>query len=722
MSVLHMLAEITIYSAVIFAAIVLLRLAFRKKLSPALKYALWFVLIARLLLPVTFESDVRLSSLPETENITAAFAQTEQTESVAAETTTDAANTATESEISEDVGLPAQADPIETATARPTTEQVLLSVWLGGAAIVGGWMLLSYVLLWRKIRHDAVEPTAKLTAMLDEVKTELGIRRKIRMVCQYAYGAPAMMFPRTLWIPLGGIVAMSDTQAMDALRHELTHEKRADPPASMLLAALCAVYWFNPVVWAAAYLMRTDMETACDAMVTQRYSLAQRSEYANLLLNLYAQPALGVPALGLSGHGAKRQAKRRVTGLFQKQTSTPGAKIVAVLLTLVLLFGCFTTACQAADDSTARELSASEYPWPMDIAMEAVDRVDTEAEQITTYATFAVHADVRQPEDANPSVIHMTRNPMTDEEILALLEKLKPDADWTITEPDGTCKCFGTGTTTDGVTFTRSLTAIYDSSAVFRLTPEGMTVYAEQELINGADADKIPVDAFEQPIELTAKEAQKQADKVVDTLGATNVVLQAAERACMFETDEDGTLSVVSSGWDFVYVPVGGDLPCIYIGGQLYGDSYNGRFYYDESMYPLLRVYVDDSGMQRIDLVNMPVQSEVLQENVPIISYEVVLEQVKEEMAVMFGKTAYFPWAMLKQSVEVNVTSICLCSAVVGEEAVAGEDLLNPVDSAEQLIPVWQIVCTVAYEGKESLRAIELRYSAVDGLPLMIRW
>ncbi len=720
MDILHTLVEISLYSTVIFSVILLFRLVFRKKLSHGLKYVLWFVLIARLLIPVTFESSVQLL-IPQADiaNVLAPTERKEVTGTTAAANTGDAL---AKSEFSTDASLQTKTNPAENATAKLTTSQILLTVWLGGVVVIGGWMLYAYSSLWRKMQRDAVNPTRKLAAMLDEVKAELGIKRKIHLVCQCTYGAPAMIFPRTLWIPLGGMVSMDDTQAKDAIRHELTHAKRADPPVSMLLAALCVVYWFNPVVWATAYFMRADMETACDAMVTRCYSLAQRSEYANLLLNLYAQPALGVPALGLSGRGVKHQAKRRVIYIFHRQSSTAGVKIVAVLMTLVLLFGCFTTACQAADDSTAHELDVSEYPWPMDIAMETTDRVDTEAEQITTYATFAVHADVRQPEDANPSVIRMERTSMTDEEILALLEKLKPEADWAITEPNGTCKCFGAGMATDGVTFTRSLTAIYDSSAVFRLSPDGLTVYAEQELINGADAYKIPADAFEQPIELTEKKAKKQADKVIETLGATNVVLQAAERACMFETGDDGALIVASNGWDFVYVPVGGGLPCIYIGGMMYGDMYNNRFYYHESMYPLLRVYVDDNGMQRIDWVNMPVQTEVLQENVSIISYEAILEKVKEEMAGMFGSQLQFPWAMLNQSVEVNVTSICLCSAVVGEEAVLGDDLLKSVISAEQLIPVWQIVCTVAYEGKESHRAIELRYNAIDGLPLMIRW
>lgn len=53
MKLLNTLFEITIYSAVLFAAVTGFKLAFKNKLSPALHFTLWFLVIARLCIPVT---------------------------------------------------------------------------------------------------------------------------------------------------------------------------------------------------------------------------------------------------------------------------------------------------------------------------------------------------------------------------------------------------------------------------------------------------------------------------------------------------------------------------------------------------------------------------------------------------------------------------------------------------------------------------------------------
>ena len=57
MKLLSALFEVTAYSAVLFAAIMGFKLAFKSRLSPALHFALWFLVIARLCIPVTVESD-----------------------------------------------------------------------------------------------------------------------------------------------------------------------------------------------------------------------------------------------------------------------------------------------------------------------------------------------------------------------------------------------------------------------------------------------------------------------------------------------------------------------------------------------------------------------------------------------------------------------------------------------------------------------------------------
>lgn len=57
MKLLSALFEVTAYSAVLFAAVMGFKLAFKSRLSPALHFALWFLVIARLCIPVTVESD-----------------------------------------------------------------------------------------------------------------------------------------------------------------------------------------------------------------------------------------------------------------------------------------------------------------------------------------------------------------------------------------------------------------------------------------------------------------------------------------------------------------------------------------------------------------------------------------------------------------------------------------------------------------------------------------
>ena len=65
MNLFNTLLEISIYASFVVLGILLVRFLFRRWLSPALHYALWFLLIARLLLPVTFDSGVRLFTLPD---------------------------------------------------------------------------------------------------------------------------------------------------------------------------------------------------------------------------------------------------------------------------------------------------------------------------------------------------------------------------------------------------------------------------------------------------------------------------------------------------------------------------------------------------------------------------------------------------------------------------------------------------------------------------------
>ncbi|MEI3363004.1 MAG: M56 family metallopeptidase [Oscillospiraceae bacterium] len=70
------------------------------------------------------------------------------------------------------------------------------------------------------------------------------------------------------------------------LAHEETHARHFDPLWSLLRVVCLAVYWFHPLVWAAAAASKTDCELACDEAVLARLNAEERIAYGRTLLAL----------------------------------------------------------------------------------------------------------------------------------------------------------------------------------------------------------------------------------------------------------------------------------------------------------------------------------------------------------------------------------------------------------------------------------------------------
>ena len=362
MDMINTLMEITIYSAVIFGMLVVLKRCLGKRMSPGLHYALWFVLVARLMLPVTMDTGFHLFTLPDNApaiSVSAMDVQSQQDENI------DAGMPLVPFVPSMQGGgdlshTPVQPTPTEPETARLSIQQIALLIWVAGMVAVSIWLAVLYAVLLGRIRRHGAKPAKKLVALLEEVKSELGVRGKIKLICLYEYGTPALMFPNTILMPIDALAAMDAGQVKLALRHELTHYKRGDPLMGLLLSVLNAIYWFNPIVWVAFPMMRADMETACDAMVTRRLTKDEKNEYACLILNLFAQPKHRQIVLGMAQSSTRKLAEQRIRGVFMSTSSKPVAKIVSAAMVLMLLVGCFTTACVPVAEKNETMLQAED--------------------------------------------------------------------------------------------------------------------------------------------------------------------------------------------------------------------------------------------------------------------------------------------------------------------------------------------------------------------------
>ena len=110
-------------------------------------------------------------------------------------------------------------------------------------------------------------------------------RRPVRLRRSDGVTTPIMwgLFRPTILLP-----ADADNWGEDRLRavllHELAHIRRNDWESQLIAQMMCAVYWFNPLVWIAARRMQVEAERACDDYVLS--SGYQSTDYAQHLVDI----------------------------------------------------------------------------------------------------------------------------------------------------------------------------------------------------------------------------------------------------------------------------------------------------------------------------------------------------------------------------------------------------------------------------------------------------
>lgn len=291
-SILTTLLEIGIYSTGIYVAVLLFRTVFGKWMSPALRYGLWFLVVLRLIVPVTFESGFHFITIPQ---------------ETAAPTATPAATlppVISDVEISPAPYLPADGQPdafppipneLSTLTAPAehkeawfTWQRGVLLLWGIGFAVSIGISLLLALRLRARIRKLSMLTDRATGKLLRRAERLLGIQHgpSLRLMPDLKSPALTVSLRPILLLPERFTNALADEELALSLLHELTHYKRRDHLVSLLLLILRAVWWFHPIAWLLVQSMRIDMEAACDARVARSLEREEKLRYVHLLLEL----------------------------------------------------------------------------------------------------------------------------------------------------------------------------------------------------------------------------------------------------------------------------------------------------------------------------------------------------------------------------------------------------------------------------------------------------
>ena len=318
-------------ATVVIAAVLLLRLVL-KKAPKVCSYALWAVVLLRLLCPVFPETS--LSLVPRADSVAAIIADrtavaeaTDRTvkqapgEMVVADTATaEQAQSSGRTQISVQNQQQEKSTLAADVADRPTG--LRLSGWeIGGIVWLTGIWIVAFYGVWSLFRLKS--------RLVGAVDMGNGVYQADHIDTPFVIGfiKPKIYLPSCI----------QEDQAAYIILHERHHIHRLDHVMKLLFFGALCLHWFNPLVWLAFILMGHDMEMSCDEAVMAQMNRDVRGDYAASLLQLSTRRRKIVPTPLAFGEGDPKGRIKNVLNYRKPYFWVAAAAVVVCVIAAVCL-------------------------------------------------------------------------------------------------------------------------------------------------------------------------------------------------------------------------------------------------------------------------------------------------------------------------------------------------------------------------------------------------
>ena len=341
-------------SCVLIGVVIAVRAAFGKRMRPELRYALWGLVLLRLLIPAQlFTAPWGVSAeLPEqTAERQIYVLPVEETKVPGRFEISDEPYPEEIMQVWNDnntrfTGVDGDMWTFTRYAASGSVEDVLRAVWLAGAGVMTAAFLLSNLRFYARLRR-------RRTPL--ETDCPLRVYSVENLSSSCLFGSAVYVAAET---------AADETRLRHVLAHELSHHRHGDHIWALLRCAALALHWYNPLVWWAAVLSRQDSELCADAGALKRLGEEERGNYGATLIELSARRAARAPLLctATTMTNGKRSLRERVTMIARRPRMTAAA--VLAVVTIAVLAGAFAFAgakedapAVAADEEQGEQLA-----------------------------------------------------------------------------------------------------------------------------------------------------------------------------------------------------------------------------------------------------------------------------------------------------------------------------------------------------------------------------
>ena len=215
----------------------------------------------------------------------------------------------------------------EPAPSRLSLADWLMAAWTAGAAV---FLLPMMVGLWqvRRLRRTGL-PWRHGQELAEELAAETGVRRRVEVLLHEELAGPMMCGTRRPVVVLPVDARnWEDEELKRALVHEMEHARRGDWASYCFARAVCAAYWFHPLVWMARRRLVLEAERACDDAVLAR---CEATAYADQLVGV-AERLVAVSRPPVLAMASRADLAKRVGAVLDggQRRGRAGALLVAM--------------------------------------------------------------------------------------------------------------------------------------------------------------------------------------------------------------------------------------------------------------------------------------------------------------------------------------------------------------------------------------------------------
>lgn len=268
-------------STIIIFIILLLRKMLKNKLGIKFTYALWFLVIFKLILPVDLESSLSVFNLFPKDNKTIDYMSQEglikdiEDYSISHnENSMQRSNIQKTSNIQKSIKL--------------NIKNLLSIVWLLGFALT---IFIYLSIIGRTIKIISgfeIVKDSNINRILESSKIKIGLNKNVLIITNDFFNSPFItgISNIKIYIPKKILEGMSEEKLTYIILHELLHCKNNDLLVNILQSFVTVIYWFNPFIWLAMRLMKEDRELARDYDVLKIIGKENSLSYGMTILEI----------------------------------------------------------------------------------------------------------------------------------------------------------------------------------------------------------------------------------------------------------------------------------------------------------------------------------------------------------------------------------------------------------------------------------------------------